>query len=253
MKLEQLLSAERVSDARRAVLRALERLGLWRDGEWRLEDRPRMPWPATGLKLARDIGHRHPEVAALIEEPGLIAVVESLLGGGPFDRKIYPRPQILASLPNTEPWVLPNGWHTDVPRLASGARAGLQLFTFLEPVEPRGGGTLVIAGSHHLLNDNRNLKVKDINSALRSELFFRELFQPHEPRGEPECLPVGHVGRTPLRVVELTGRPGDVWLMDLRVLHAAAPNTSDRPRLMATHRFVRAALIPEIAAAFGWS
>jgi ectoine hydroxylase-related dioxygenase (phytanoyl-CoA dioxygenase family) len=64
---------------------------------------------------------------------------------------------------------------------------------------------------------------------------------------------VGRVGETRLEVVELVGEPGDVWLMDLRVLHAAAPNCSDRPRLIATHRFLRADLMPEIATAFGWT
>jgi ectoine hydroxylase-related dioxygenase (phytanoyl-CoA dioxygenase family) len=46
---------------------------------------------------------------------------------------------------------------------------------------------------------------------------------------------------------------GDAWLMDLRTLHVAAPNCSARPRLMATHRFLRADLTCELAAAFGWT
>lgn len=36
----------------------------------------------------------------------------------------------------------------------------------------------------------------------------------------------------PLRVVELTGEPGDVVLWDPRCLHALAPNVADRPRFM---------------------
>ena len=56
----------------------------------------------------------------------------------------------------------------------------------------------------------------------------------------------------PLQVMEVTGAPGDAWLMDLRVLHASAPNAGDRPRVMVTHRFERADLLPEVAEAWGW-
>lgn len=252
VKIDGLLSPQGVADARHAILPRLEALGLWSDGHWRLEhiDRPR--WPATGLKPARDIGHRHSPVEALIDEPAVRAAVERLSGGGPFDRKVYPRPQILASLPNAGPWVLPDGWHVDAPRLASGRSPGLQLFAFLEPTEPTGGGTVVVAGSHRLLNQGRHLKAKEINTALRGEPFFRQLFEARPNGADGAVLPAGRVHGVPLRVMELTGQSGDAWLMDLRVLHAAAPNASKRPRLMITYRFLPTALMPEISEAFGW-
>ena len=78
--------------------------------------------------------------------------------------------------------------------------------------------------------------------------FFRPLY---ESAGGTES-PTGSVGEVALRVMELTGQPGDVWVMDLRVLHSAAPNAADRPRLMVTHRFLRADLMAEVAAAYGW-
>ena len=252
VKIDGLLSPQGVADARQAILPRLEALGLWSDGHWHLEHVERPKWPATGLKPARDIGHRHPEVEALIDEPAVVAAVERLSGGGPFDRKVYPRPQILASLPNAQPWALPNGWHVDAPRLASGRSPGLQLFAFLEPTEPGGGGTVVVAGSHRLLNDGRHLKAKEINAALRPEPFFRQLFDSRSNVTDAAALPAGRVGGVPLKVMELTGQSGDAWLMDLRVLHAAAPNGSDRPRLMITYRFLPKALMPEITEAFGW-
>lgn len=252
VKFERLLSPEGVAEARLAVLRRFEALGFWAKGGWRLEHVERPRWPATGLKPARDIGHRHPEVEALIDEPGIRATIESL-AGGPFDRQVFPRPQILASLPNARPWTLPSAWHVDVPRLASGASPGLQMFAFLESVEPAGGGTLVVAGSHHLLNNGRHQRVKTITEALRMEPFFRNLFEGRSGIAAVADLPEGRVDGVPLRVVELTGSPGDAWLMDLRVLHAAAPNASDRPRLMLTHRFVPSARMPEVAEALGWT
>jgi hypothetical protein len=251
LRLDRLLEPDRVARAREAVLRPLERIGLLRNGEWCLKDRPRPAWPATGLKPARDIGHRHPDVEALIEEPAVKEVVGLLMEGAAFDRKIYPRP--LASLPNSGRWLLPGGWHTDIPRLASGRCPGVQLFIFLDSVRPRGGGTLVVAGSHRLLNDGRNLKVKEINATLRSEPFFQQLFGLRNGGEDGDALPAGRVDGARLEVLELVGEPGDVWLMDLRVLHAAAPNISERPRLMATYRFLRCDLMSEIATAFGWT
>ena len=43
-----------------------------------------------------------------------------------------------------------------------------------------------------------------------------------------------------VQIVEFTGEPGDVWLMDMRLLHTLAPNPSPAPRLMVTQRYVRA-------------
>jgi ectoine hydroxylase-related dioxygenase (phytanoyl-CoA dioxygenase family) len=63
----------------------------------------------------------------------------------------------------------------------------------------------------------------------------------------------GAVADVALEVVELTGAPGDAYLTDLRLLHTAAPNATDRPRVMATHRFVRAGVMRELAEGFEWS
>ena len=116
---------------------------------------------------------RHPDFEALLEEPALLAAVEALLGGGAFDRIVYPRPAVLFTLPNSDTWTVPTGWHVDTPRLASGRRPGVQLFTFLDTVEPRGGGTLVVAGSHRLLNEGRFVRVIELRQLLCREAFFR--------------------------------------------------------------------------------
>lgn len=250
LRLDGLLSAERVRRARAAVLAPLERRGLWQGGAWRLDAAPRPKWPDTGLKTAKVIGNKHPELAALLEEPALVAAVNVLLDGRPLDDAIYRRPQVLFTLPNADRWMLPNGWHVDCPRLASGVRPGLQLFTFLDVVEPGGGGTLAIAGSQRLLNDGRHYRLKDMALRLRREPFFRDLYAVAPDRTD---LPSGAVGDVSLQVVEMTGAPGDAWLVDLRVLHSAAPNAAKRPRLMATHRFFRADAMREVAEAFGWN
>jgi hypothetical protein len=254
LRLQGLLSAPSVERARGVVLRRLEQFGLWKDGAWRLEHRPRPQWPDSGLKTSKVIGNRRPELEALLDEPGLRAVVDTLLQGRPFDRAMHPRPQLLFTLPNIDAWVLPPGWHTDGPRLASGEWPGLQMFACLDHVAPRGGGTLVIAGSHRLLNDGRHIKASELHRLLGAEAFFRRIWGKRPICvDDGDALPCGAVGDVALEVMELTGAPGDTWLVDLRVLHAAAPNAADRPRMMVTHRFIRADLVPEIAEAYGWT
>jgi ectoine hydroxylase-related dioxygenase (phytanoyl-CoA dioxygenase family) len=249
MKLPGLLPAEAVEAARDAVRRALAKLDLWNAGGWQLAGKPR---PAVALKPARDIGHNHAEVNRLMANPALMAIIARLLGNRPLDRTIHAKSQVLCSLPNAETWRMPASLHTDLPRLPGGQSPGVQAFAFLEPVAPRGGGTVVVAGSHRLLDDRGALRPREAWRALRDEPFFRRLArEPQFAAGEP--LPDGWCGGVPLKVLELTGEPGDVWITDLRVLHAAAPNASDRPRVMVTDRFVPAELVPAISAAYGWT
>jgi hypothetical protein len=253
LRFEGLLSPERVLQAREAVLRPLEQLGLRQDGRWRLEALPRPTWPESGPKTAHAIGHKHPELRSLAADPSFRAIVDELLEGAALDRALGP--QVLFTLPNADAWTAPYGWHVDLPRLASGRLPGVQLFTFLEPVAPCGGGTVVILGSHRLLNGGRHIRSKDVKRLLCSEPFFRELYA--DPKGTASD-PAELLGRraringVELSLIELTGAPGDAWLIDLRAVHAGAPNVSDRPRLMMTQRYVRADVAGELAEAYGW-
>jgi Phytanoyl-CoA dioxygenase (PhyH) len=253
LRLEGLLSAQSVERARSVVLAQLEQLGLWKDGAWRLQDWPRPEYPQKGLKTSKVIGNKRPEFEALLDEPALRAAVDGLLQGRPCDRSMHPRPQLLFTLPNIDRWVLPPGWHVDAPRLASGEWPGVQMFACLDHVAPRGGGTLVIAGSHKLLNDGRHIRARDLHRLLGPEDFFRRIWGKRPINvADDDALPRGAVDNVALEVMELTGAPGDTWLTDLRVLHSGAPNAGDRPRMMVTHRFIRADLVGEIAQAYGW-
>jgi ectoine hydroxylase-related dioxygenase (phytanoyl-CoA dioxygenase family) len=255
VRLAGFLSPDRVRHAREYVQLRLASVGLWKDGSWNLNDMPRPQWPHTGLKPSKVIGNKHPDVEALLKEPALIAAVDVLLDGAEIERTLARRPQVLFTVPNSDTWTVPHGWHVDLPRLASGRMPGVQLFAFLDTVEPRGGGTLVIAGSHRLLNDGRALRVKEITRLLCREGFLRELYT-EAPAGSYDRASLlgqtGTVGDVEIQVVELTGSPGDAYLMDLRVLHTAAPNASVHPRIMVTHRFIKADVMQELTETFGW-
>jgi hypothetical protein len=254
LRLEALLSADRVRRAREHVQRRLALLGYWQNDQWHLDHAPKLRWPDRGLKTSKVVGNNHPDVDALLEEPALLAAINTLLNGRPFDRSIHKRPQVLFTLPNAGPWTLPSGWHADGARLASGGCPGVQLFTCLDLVEPRGGGTLVIAGSHRLFNLGRFLRAKEFNRLLRQQGFFRVLLAAEGSTAfaDGTALPSGTIDDIDLEVMELTGEPGDAYLLDMRMLHAGAPNALARPRIMATHRFWRADLVQELAEAYGW-
>jgi hypothetical protein len=251
LRLPGLIARETVDAALGAVRGSLERLGYWQGGAWRLDAKPRPAWPAPGLH-AKDVGNKHSEVAAIIADPALLAVVDDLLEGRPFERKLFDRPGVLATLPNIDAWKLPQGWHLDSPRLPSRQSLGVQLFTFLDRVEPGGGGTLVVAGSHRLLNDGRFRRSGSVTKALKREPFFAELSRGQVAWTPGDPLPRGRADSVEVEVVELTGEPGDAWFTDLRLLHSSAPNAAATPRLMVTHRFWRADLTAEAAEGYGW-
>jgi len=121
----------------------------------------------------------------------------------------------------------------------------------LQSRRQRGGGTLVIVGSHRLFNIGRFMRAKELNRLLRQQAFFRELLAAEKSTAfaDGSALPSGAIDGIDLEVMELTGGPGDAYLLDMRMLHAGAPNASARPRIMATHRFWRADLVQELAEA----
>ena len=248
----RLLSSQVTERAQAAVRHKLAASGLFSDGAWHLETVPRPIWPDNGWKSpSRTLVDRGGDVAALLDDPSLQSAVDELLGHRPFDHSAV-SPHLLLTLPNAKKWFLPPGWHTDVPRLASAEFPGVQIFIFLEDVSERGGGTVIIAGSHRLLNDGRTIRPKHLSGLLiQQHQFFRHLFAKQTLYFEPGAsLPRAVIDGIDVEVMELAGEAGGVWFMDLGVLHATAPNTSDRPRIMITSRFHRSDLKQEVAEAW---
>ena len=134
-------------------------------------------------------------------------------------------------------WEVPRSiWHLDMPRSAAMGAPGPEMFTFVNKVEPKGGGTLVLAGSHHLLNDVEYLSSKNVKRRLKRHSYFRELTGKGVDDRSRFMEEVGNIDNVPVKVVELTGDPGDVYFVDLRLLHSLGANTSDQPRMMIAQR-----------------
>lgn len=246
LKINALLSEQAISCARSAILARFEALGLARDGKWQIEGRPKSKWPDKGYS-AKTIGNKLEEVERLLDEPGIRTVVDTLLDHAAIDRQLFKRPQNLVTLPNEGAWFMPHdGWHVDFARLKSGRLAGVQIFILLSEIRQQGGATLVVSGSHRLLNNGHFIRASDVTKQLRKDPFFGALMS-------APCLSIADFQSaasseyaTDLSIVELTGSPGDAYFMDMRVLHSASPNVSDQPRMIATHRFLRADALSEL-------
>jgi hypothetical protein len=83
---------------------------------------------------------------------------------------------------------------------------------------------------------------KSVKRRLEREPYFRDLMSKNPSNRDRFTAEWRRVAGSELRVVEMCGEPGDVVLMDMRVLHAPAPNALRVPRIMITQRFMPEAL-----------
>lgn len=178
-----------------------------------------------------------------MESETVCAVLDELFGKDQWIKpEVWPS-GILFDLPQDKPWDVPTGgWHIDSPvSLKTHPLHFLALFAFLNTVEAGGGGTLIATGSHHLVRDiilepgaKPKIRSGDMKKLLiKAEPWMKDLFSDAvENRVERFMTEsVSENGHT-LRVMELTGEPGDVFLMHPWLLHTGSPKTNDTPRMM---------------------
>lgn len=137
-------------------------------------------------------------------------------------------PQLLLSLPHKEEWSLRNlNWHLDLAPPKPDRLPGIQAFVLIDEVRPQGGATLALAGSHRLHEARAG---ESAHGLLRQDEGFmsspEKFLSPQEIHGRR------------IQIVEMSGRAGDVFLMDLRVLHSPSINARKGIRMMATNRFL---------------
>ncbi|MDW3218646.1 MAG: phytanoyl-CoA dioxygenase family protein [Acidimicrobiales bacterium] len=173
--------------------------------------------------------------------PELDRLADQLIGAGQWS-DLGTRPQALVSLPEPGPWTLPHQtWHFDLPPRGPTATWGAVRFLgFVDRVAPRGGGTLVVEGSHRLVRrlveaspDADAGHGADARKVLRRHPWFAAL---NDSTASPEHLLEGaEVDGVDVRVVELTGDAGDLVVMHPWLMHNIAMNCSERPRMMMSY------------------
>ena len=152
----------------------------------------------------------------------------------------------IVTFPKPGPWQLPTRlWHWDNPcELHLDQPRGLFVVSFIGPVAPQGGGTLILAGSPRLLiqqvrrlgaSRERGSGARIWDRFHRSDPWLMALTgQAPSPADRIATFmdEESVVDGVPLRVVELTGEPGDMVFCHPLMIHCAAPNRGRRPRFM---------------------
>ncbi|HUZ14238.1 MAG TPA: hypothetical protein VMU93_15485 [Caulobacteraceae bacterium] len=184
----------------------------------------------------------------LIQTEAVRTVIDGLLGAGAWDwPRDWGRP--IVTFPSgaaPEAWDVPERlWHWDGTPAWNAARlTTLFVVGFVGEVRPAGGGTLVLAGSPRLILKQYEAQAP---SAHRADGSWRRdrLHRSHPwlaaltgcAAGPPDRIEAfmadgAEVDGVGLRVVELTGEPGDMVLCHPLLLHCVAPNCRDVPRFM---------------------
>ena len=174
--------------------------------------------------------------------PAYRAVLDDLMGAGHWEQPpAWGQP--LVCFPSQTRWDVPHkNWHLDLPANPNYQAMMLgRLFAILAPLKPRGGGTLVATGSHRIaarLADK--MGEQQSSSMMRKRMqtehrWFHDLMSPDLSRSDRVAHFMGaetDVDGIPCQVEEITGEPGDVFLMHPAALHTLAPNVLDQPRLV---------------------
>jgi hypothetical protein len=172
---------------------------------------------------------------AALDTPALAALSDQILGPDRWERPHHWGGP-LVTFPAAELGDGRAGWHFDLPGPGRPwPFPVLRLFVFLEPSGPGGGGTLCIAGSAALAarvapSPVPSKKLRQKVNARYPEIAALYRITAHEVvamAGRPFA-----VDGVDLEVVQLTGEPGDAWIMHPLTLHGGSANTADGPRMM---------------------
>ncbi len=217
---------------REAVWQALAALGIHRDQKetWTIER------PCHLQQLKND------PVFGAVGSAALIKVIDAI-----FEGRSYEQPKnwgaFFIAFPSAEKWCIPNrGWHIDANYASWLWPAfGVKTFALLGDVGPCGGGTLILSGSHRLVHKwfqtnppPPKAKSADMRQLLQSHPYVGDLHRAGklEDRVSRFLNQTEEVDGIPLRVIEMTGAAGDVFVLHPLILHVAASNNATEPRFL---------------------
>lgn len=210
---------KRLAPVRQQLLDELRRLRIWAAGKSLSSAWKGMPAFQQISKLSTAV--KVPGLQQALMTPELLAEVAELAGLAGRAPSANQGTQLLLSLPRQSTWTLQGlNWHVDVRADPPQKLPGVQAFVLIDDVVSQGGATLILAGSQHVgvLPDQHAQALRD---TLKTSTDL-----PADLRG---------LG---IEIVEMSGSAGDVFLMDMRVLHTPSVNASNHLRMMATSRFL---------------
>ncbi len=199
--------------------------------------------PPTGLRASK-----RSRAFAAICGPAVARVLDRAFGEGSWDEPLQ-FGSVLVTMPNAHEWRVPaRVWHSDFqPTLPFDRLVAVKLWALLDDLEPGGGGTPQLAGSHRAFARYlRRTGERDYKRAkfgfLSSHPWLRSLSHDDGGPGRNDRLMSDvDVDGVSLRVIECTGSAGDVYVTHPWVFHSIAVNASTRPRLMRSFAVRRSA------------
>ena len=188
---------------------------------------------------------KHSPVQGKILCPCVHGVIDDLLGSSAWQPPAD-WGRAIATFPSLGAWDVPTGlWHWDSPcAWHNDKMKSLFVVSFIGSVAARAGGTLLLSGSPRLLQQQEatlDQTQRDSAAAARRELFYRlhpwlmsltGIGPSPSNRTASFMRAETEVGGIALRVVELTGEPGDMVFCHPLIVHCASPNCGTQPRFM---------------------
>jgi hypothetical protein len=203
----------------------------------RIDRDDRASWPAGIIRNLQPI--ERDQAFAAMGSATVCAALDTLFGPAGWQHPSqWGELLITFPTPGAE-WNVPHQvWHFDV--IADSLGPILIMFALLDTVLPGGGGTPVVAGSHRLLHQLAGERSSRISSAqarkllARSDPWIADLWSSDNAAERVQrYMEQGvEVHGVRLRVAELCGDPGDVFLMHPHILHSVAVNSRAKPRLV---------------------
>jgi hypothetical protein len=188
---------------------------------------------------------RHPIFREVLG-PRLRQVADILLGPGWTTSSGFGG--LLCGFPDTDRWFLPGAsalWHSDALYVTPMSPLGmLRIFAVFGDLRPGGGGTLLVEGSHHMVErfvqeqpDVAFGRAKAARAAChRSNPWLAELTTETQDRSDERRYRfmdnVADVDGIPARVIEVCGVPGDVFVCHPWTIHCRPPNAGTEPRFI---------------------
>jgi hypothetical protein len=191
--------------------------------------------PPTGLRSTKRSAAFAPICGPVIHE-----LLDALFGAGQW-RQPKHYGNVLVTMPVAGDWRVPHKiWHSDFPpTLPPDRLTAVKLWALFDDVDTGGGGTPQLAGSHlafsrYLARTHESDYKRAKFGFLNSHAWLRDLTRDDgDPDRNERFMGAGtEIDGVDLRVLECTGRSGDVYVTHPWVFHSIASNTSDRPRLM---------------------
>jgi phytanoyl-CoA dioxygenase PhyH len=200
--------------------------------------------PST-WKAQRMMGTRDLPAAATFEQIGSPAVCEAL--DAIFDTRNWERSErrfsMLVAFPESSgPWDVPHqNWHLDYPVVRGlEGNFAVRIFVVLEKLNHAGGGTVFVAGSHRLVQSlvtaggAARIRSADARRMLiRDFPWIKSLCSPDEKTDRAQRVTRRTTIRgNEVRVTEMAGEAGDVFITHPMLLHAASTNCASEPRIV---------------------